>query len=80
MATTDARVSLALPNLSRNSSRTRDAWGVNVFIDNGKLYKRTGMILDTSGTFPGQGLFVYGTSKVSIRNDVLYVDASSFSL
>lgn len=80
MATTVARVSLALQNLSRNSSRTKDAWGVNVLIDNGKLYKRTGMTLDTSGTSPGQGLFVYGTSKVSIRNDILYVDASSFSL
>ena len=47
--------------------------GVNVFHDSGRIRKRFGLTLDTSGASPGQGLLIYGTSKVSIRNDTLYV-------
>lgn len=74
------RLSLIIANSSRDSTRLKGSWGVNVFQDSGRIRKRFGLVLDTSGSSPGQGLLIYGTSKVSIRNDILYVGGTSFSL
>lgn len=74
------RLSLITANTSRDSTRLKGSWGINVFQDSGRIRKRFGLVLDTSGSSPGQGLLIYGTSKVSIRNDILYVGGTSFSL
>lgn len=74
------RLSLVTENTSRDGVRSKGSWGVNVFHDSGRIRKRFGLTLDTSGVAPGQGLLIYGTSKVSIRNDTLYVGLTSFVL
>lgn len=74
------RLSLVTDNTSRDGTRAKGSWGVNVFHDSGRIRKRFGLTLDTSGASPGQGLLIYGTSKVSIRNDTLYVGGTSFAL
>jgi len=74
------RLSLVTANTSRDGTRLKGSWGVNVFQDSGRIRKRFGIVLDTSGASPGQGLLIYGTSKVSIRNDTLYVGGTSFAL
>jgi len=75
-----SRVQLAFNNATRNSGRAKGPWGVNVLVDGPRVRKRFGLTAHTSGTSPGQGLLMYGTTAVSIRNDVLYVGASSFAL
>lgn len=75
-----SRVQLAFNNATRNSGRAKGPWGVNVLVDGPRIRKRFGLVDHTSGTAPGQGLLMYGTTAVSIRNDVLYVGASSFAL
>lgn len=74
------RLQLIPSNITRNSGRGKDSWGVNVVIEGSLARKRFGLVNHTTGTAPGQGLLLYGTVVVSIRNDVLYVGASSFSL
>lgn len=74
------RLSLVTENTSRDGIRSKGSWGVNVFHDSGRIRKRFGLTLDTDGVAPGQGLLIYGTSKVSIRNDTLYVGRTSFVL
>lgn len=74
------RLSLVLDNTSRNQTRAKGSWGVNVFQDSGRIRKRFGLTLDTFGESPGQGILIYGPSSVSIRNDTLYVDRTSFTL
>jgi len=74
------RIQLASSNTTRNSTRTKGQWGVNILVDGPRVKKRFGLIDHTSGTSPGQGLLMYGTVAVSIRNDTLYVGASSFAL
>lgn len=51
-----------------------------MWIEGSRVRKRFGLTLDTAGASPGQGLLIYGTAKVSIRNDTLYVDGTSFAL
>ncbi len=75
-----SRVQLAFSNATRNSGRVKGPWGVNVLVDGPRIRKRFGLTAHTSGTSPGQGLLMYGTTAVSIRNDVLWVGASSFAL
>ncbi len=74
------RLSLVTDNTSRNHTRAKGSWGVNVFHDSGRIRKRFGLTYDISGVAPGQGLLIYGTFKVSIRNDTLYVGLTSFVL
>jgi len=74
------RVPLASANTTRNSTRTRGQWAVNIFVDGSKAKKRFGLVDHTTGASPGQGLFIYGTTAVSIRNDTLYVGGTSFAL
>jgi len=74
------RLSLVIDNTSRNQTRSKGSWGVNVFHDSGRIRKRFGLTLDTFGESPGQGILIYGPSSVSIRNDTLYVDRTSFTL
>lgn len=75
-----SRVQLAFNNATRNSGRVKGPWGVNVLVDGPRVRKRFGLTAHTSGTSPGQGLLMYGAVVVSIRNDVLWVGASSFAL
>lgn len=75
-----SRVQLAFNNATRNSGRAKGPWGVNVLVDGPRVRKRFGLTAHTSGTSPGQGLLMYGAVVVSIRNDVLWVGASSFAL
>ena len=75
-----SRVQLAFNNATRNSGRAKGPWGVNVLVDGPWIRKRFGLVDHTSGTAPGQGLLMSGTVAVSIRNDVLWVGASSFAL
>lgn len=74
------RLSLVIDNTSRNQTRAKGSWGVNVFQDSGRIRKRFGLTLDTFGESPGQGILIYGPSSVSIRNDTLYVGRTSFTL
>lgn len=75
-----SRVQLAFNNATRNSGRVKGPWGVNVLVDGPRIRKRFGLVDHTSGAAPGQGLLMYGAVAVSIRNDVLWVGASSFTL
>ena len=74
------RLSLSIDNTSRDGTRAKGSWGVNIFQDSGRIRKRFGVVLDIPGVTPGQGIFIYGTSKVSIQNDVLYIGHTSFVL
>lgn len=74
------RIPAAVKSASRDSTRVRGPWSINTYVDQGKLRKRFGTTLDTSGSSPGQGVLIYGTTKVRICNDTLYVGGSSFAL
>jgi len=74
------RQPLQVLSSSRDSNRTKGPWAINCFPDENKIMKRPGFSLNASGTTPGQGLFNYTTSIVSVQNDVLKVGASSFPL
>jgi hypothetical protein len=74
------RIAAAVVAASRDSSRARGPWAVNTYVDQGRLRKRFGTALDTSGSSPGQGVLIYGTTKVRVCNDTLYVGGSSFAL
>ncbi len=43
------RLSLVTANTSRDGTRAKGSWGVNVFHDSGRIRKRFGLTLDTSG-------------------------------
>lgn len=74
------RLSLVTDNTSRDSTRVKGSWGINVFHDSGRVRKRFGLLLDTSGESPGQGVLIYGTANVRISNDTLYIGLTSFAL
>jgi len=74
------RLSLSIDNTSRDGTRAKGSWGVNIFQDSGRIRKRFGLTLDTFGESPGQGILIYGTSSVSVRNDTLYIGRTSFTL
>lgn len=81
MPATTARIPLAVSNASRDSSHSKDVWSINVFLDNSYVRKRPGLYIDTyGGTGPGQGLFVWGTNRVWIRNDTLRVQDTEYAL
>ena len=74
------RVSLLNPSFTRDSTRLKGAWGVNVWGEGERQHKRFGLTLDAAGESPGQGLFVWGTAAVSLQDDTLHIDEDSFSL
>ena len=78
------RLPLSSGSTSRDSSRLKGAWGVNVFAEQGGegalQVKRPGIGSIVAGTSPGQGLFNYTGSTVSVQNDVLHVGAGTFAL
>jgi len=53
---------------------------VNVYGDGQRARKRPGFGTKVSGTTPGQGLFNWTGSIVSIQNDVLHVGAGTYAL
>ena len=79
-ASKHVRTPLIFQSVTRDATRTKGSWLTNMWIEGFRVRKRFGLTLDTAGASPGQGLLIYGTSKVSIRNDTLYVDGVSFAL
>ncbi len=74
------RTPLIFQSVTRDAARTKGSWLTNMWIEGSRVRKRFGLTLDTAGASPGQGLLIYGTAKVSIRNDTLYVDGADFTL
>lgn len=74
------RTPLIFQSVTRDAARTKGSWLTNMWIEGSRVRKRFGLTLDTTGASPGQGLLIYGTAKVSIRNDTLYVDGADFTL
>ena len=79
-ASKHVRTPLIFQSVTRDAARTKGSWLTNMWIEGSRVRKRFGLTLDTSGASPGQGLLIYGTAKVSIRNDTLYVDGADFTL
>ncbi len=79
-ASKHVRTPLIFQSVTRDAARAKGSWLTNMWIEGSRVRKRFGLTLDTAGTSPGQGLLIYGTAKVSIRNDTLYVDGTSFAL
>ena len=77
---TMSRSPLAFSSESRDALRQRDSWAVNVYVDGQRARKRPGFGTKVSGTTPGQGLFNWTGSIVSIQNDILHVGAGTYSL
>ena len=74
------RFPLAVSSASRDYLRDKGSWGVNGFTEIGRMIKRPGYSLHTSGSSPGQGIFNYSGSVVRVNNDVLWVGGSSWAL
>ena len=74
------RQSLLVTNTSRDQTRAKGCWYVNVYSDGQRARKRPGFGSKVSGTTPGQGLFNWTGSIVSIQNDVLHVGAGTYAL
>ena len=72
----------ALPEgtTSRDASKTKGGWGTNFFNELPRSVKRPGFTLNSTRTGPGQGLFNYSASLVSVSNDSLKVGAATFAL
>jgi len=79
-ASKQVRTPLIFQSVTRDAARAKGSWLTNMWIEGSRVRKRFGLTLDTAGASPGQGLLIYGTAKVSIRNDTLYVDGTSFAL
>lgn len=79
-ASKHVRTPLIFQSVTRDATRTKGSWLTNMWVEGSRVRKRFGLTLDTAGASPGQGLLIYGTAKISIRNDMLYVDGADFTL
>ena len=74
------RSPLLVPNNSRDQTRVKGSWAVNIYGSGQRARKRPGFGGLVAGTTPGQGLFNWTGSIVSVQNDVLHVGAVTYTL